>query len=161
MSNAQDIDFGAKAGLNLASFGGDNDGTEGAIGFYIGGFVEFDINDKFQIQPELLFSQEGAQLEQDDDGELAFSYLRLPIMAKYMVADGLDIVAGPQIGFMIDDADADVETFDFGVGVGLAYELESGIGFDVRYNLGLSNLSKVDGFDINQNNLMLGVNYAF
>jgi hypothetical protein len=46
ISNAQDISYGVKGGLNLANFGGDDEVTEGFEGltsFHIGGFAQIGI----------------------------------------------------------------------------------------------------------------------
>jgi opacity protein-like surface antigen len=178
LSNAQDVSYGVKAGLNLANFGGDDEVTEGFEGltsFHIGGFAQIGISEKFMIQPELVYSQQGAQDDEDSDFKLRLNYLNLPIMAKYMVADGFSLEAGPQVGFAIsrkftdgdDDVDADdeIKALDFGVGVGAGYELPSGLMFSVRYNLGLANLLEDDfggeDFSLNNNVLQVSVGYKF
>jgi hypothetical protein len=178
ISNAQDISYGVKAGLNLANFGGDDeftDGFEGLTSFHIGGFAQIGISDKFMIQPELIYSQQGAQDEEDSDLKLRINYLNLPIMAKYMVADGFSLELGPQVGFAISrkitdgdidvDADDEIKALDFGVGVGAGYELPSGLMFSVRYNLGLANLLEDDfggdDFSLNNNVLQVSVGYKF
>jgi hypothetical protein len=100
-SNAQgNINFGAKAGLNLATLTGDVQGEETKTGFHIGGMAEISLNDKFSVQPELLFSTQGTDSEFGDDG-INLSYINLPVMAKYYVTEGLSIEAGPQIGFLV------------------------------------------------------------
>ncbi|MCU0350817.1 MAG: PorT family protein [Flavobacterium sp.] len=157
---AQDIDFGVKAGVNFANFSGKNNSSETTTGFYLGGFAEIDISEKFQVQPELLYSSEGASFKVGDN-DPTVSFLRLPIMAKYMIYENLDLVAGPQLGVMLDDKNFDFNTFDLGLGTGLAYELDNGLGFDLRYNFGFMNLSKDEGVTLNQNNLMFGLNYEF
>lgn len=178
VSNAQDISYGVKGGLNLANFGGDDEVTdefEGLTSFHIGGFAQIGISDKFMIQPELIYSQQGAQDEQDSDFKLRINYLNLPIMAKYIVADGFSLEAGPQVGFAISrkftdgdvdvDADDEIKALDFGVGVGAGYELPSGLMFSVRYNLGLANLLEDDfggdNFTLNNNVLQVSVGYKF
>jgi opacity protein-like surface antigen len=178
VSNAQDISYGVKAGLNLANFGGDDeftDGFEGLTSFHIGGFAQIGISDKFMIQPELIYSQQGAQDEEDSDFKLRLNYLNLPIMAKYMVADGFSLEAGPQVGFAISrkftdgdndvDVDDEIKALDFGVGIGAGYELPSGLMFSVRYNLGLANLLEDDfggdNFTLNNNVLQVSVGYKF
>ena len=111
--NAQVVQFGAKAGLNLSTFTGDISDfadVKSKAGFHIGGFAEFKLTDKFSIQPELLYSTQGAKTEfsyVDDmgytyeDENLKFDYLVLPIMAKYYVIQNLSVEAGPQIGFLL------------------------------------------------------------
>lgn len=155
-ANAQDIKFGVKAGANFSNFTGDAD-ADGRTGFYVGGLADFTISEKFHVQPELLYSMEGAK-----DGELDF--LKIPVMAKYYVMDGLNIQAGPFVGFKINAeefTDEFTKSLDFGLGFGAAYELEKGLFFDARYNLGLSNISDVDGVDVGTSAFQIGLGYRF
>src|SRR5690606_21065628 len=84
VANAQDgAQFGVKAGLNMSNITGDFD-ADGATSFYVGGLVDLTISENFHIQPELLYSMEGAD-------EASISYLRIPVMAKYYVMEGLNL----------------------------------------------------------------------
>ncbi len=80
LSNAQEVKFGAKAGLNLSTisievpqvsiFGSQAAGEEQknsfALGFHVGGFAELLLSDKFSVQAELLYSRQGSKLESND-----------------------------------------------------------------------------------------------
>ena len=156
-ANAQDGDgakFGIKAGLNMSNFSGDGE-WDGKTGFYIGGLVE------------LLYSMEGAEVDMGEFGNADYgvSYLRIPVMAKYYVMEGLNLQAGPQIAFKMgtaeDYADEAIKSMDFGVGVGAAYELPIGLFFDLRYNLGLSNISEDEDADVKNTAFQIGVGYRF
>ena len=59
-ANAQEVKFGVKAGLNMSTVQGGY--YSGAVkpGFHIGGLAEIKLNDKFAIQPELLYSLKGS-----------------------------------------------------------------------------------------------------
>ena len=168
--NAQEVEFGIKGGINLATITGDDtDDLDGRTSFHFGVVAEIAISDKFSVQPELLYSSQGATSE-DSYSEEGFNvkeevtvkldYINLPIIAKYYVADGFSIEAGPQIGFLMNseleiDLTASGEGFsedfsetedlkdyvkgiDFGLNFGLGYKMESGLNFSARYNLGLS-----------------------
>lgn len=123
---AQDIKFGAKAGLNLSTFMGDDaDEAEALAGFHVGGLVEIKLNDKFSVQPELLFSRIGAQATVSEveggvlyrgDLKARLGYLTVPVMAKYYVIPGLSVEAGPQVGFLVSAKHEVDATADFGVG---------------------------------------------
>lgn len=164
-ANAQDkkggsseMKFGVKAGYANTNFGGDAE-TDAASNFYIGGLVDFTISEKFHIQPELLYSMEGA-----DNDETGLNFVRIPVMAKYYVAEGFNLQAGPQFGFVAGgDAIKDsLKSFDYGLGIGAGYELESGLFFDARYNLGLADLNDTP-FDakITTNSFNVGLGYRF
>jgi len=61
--NAQEVKFGAKAGVNLATLGGDAEDVDGRTSFHVGGVAEIIISEKFSVQPELLFSSVGVKEE--------------------------------------------------------------------------------------------------
>ncbi|WP_203295867.1 porin family protein [Luteirhabdus pelagi] len=190
---AQEVRLGAKAGVNFASIGGDGtDGVDGRTSFHVGGLVEIPISEKFSVQPELLYSSQGAKSEYTEDfgfgvtadveEKLKLDYINIPILAKFYVAEGFSLQAGPQIGFLVsanaeieysaegesDSEDADVSDFysglDLGVGAGAGYRLNNGVFFQARYVLGLSNINDFEGSDDfkNQNNVIqVSVGYSF
>lgn len=169
---AQEVSFGVKAGVNFASLSGDfTDGLKAKTSFHIGGVAEVMISDDFSVQPELVYSSQGAKAD-EGDGKLNYDYLNLPILAKYYVAENISIEAGPQIGFLMsakaddgtDDVDVKDETsgIDFGVGFGAGYKMDSGLNFALRYNLGLSNTNDFEGSDdFNQKNSVIQVSVGF
>ena len=64
ISNAQNIRYGFKAGLNLSSLSAKSgatisSSTSSKTSFVLGGFAEFKINNKFSIQPEILYANDG------------------------------------------------------------------------------------------------------
>ncbi len=154
VSTAQETKFGVKAGANYASaIGSDSDGSDGRIAYHFGGFAQIGITEKFAIQPELLYSLQGAQSEDDSDLKADFSYLNLPILAKIYATEGLSFYAGPQFGLLLSakedvftkDDDIDVKdaskSIDISGVFGTEYELAAGIRFGARYNLGLTKVS--------------------
>jgi len=152
-----DMKFGVKAGYTSSNFTGDVV-TEGANGgFYIGGLVDFSVDEKFHVQPELLYSIEGAK-------NAKLNYLRIPIMAKYYVADGFSLQAGPELAFKAggDDTVKDsAKSLDYGLGFGAGYELSSGLMFDARYNLGLNNINDNGGGSVKNVSFQIGLGYRF
>lgn len=180
----EDVRFGAKVGVNLASISGDNtDGFDGRTSFHLGSVVEIPITDKLAFQPEVLYSSQGAKLENTLLGvsvktTTKLDYINIPLIAKYYVAQGLSIQAGPHIGFLISakskietigtdnetDIDDNIKSIDFGLNFGLGYQLDMGVFFDARYSLGLSNINDTaTSDDIKQKNsvIQLSVGYKF
>lgn len=155
---ADDIRFGPKAGVAFTNFTGDAD-TDGKTGFYVGAFADISISEKFHVQPEVLYSSEGA----DDAG---IDYIRIPVMAKYYVAEGFNLQAGPSFGFKVatenDAMDESTKSMDFGLGLGGAYDLPMGLVIEARYNLGLSNVYDGDGdFNYKNSGFQIGLGYKF
>jgi opacity protein-like surface antigen len=152
-ANAQDVKFGVKGGLNVATLTGDVDDASSKVGFHVGGFAEIKVSDKFAVQPELLFSTQGAK--SDGDGTLNLSYVNIPVMAKFYVADAFSLEAGPQIGFLTAakvkrggesvDIKDELKSVDFGLNFGAGYNLTENLSAGLRYNLGLSDVFKTEG----------------
>ena len=160
--NAQDVVYGVKAGVNLASFKGDgSSGLDGRTSFHLGLVSEILISEVFTLQPELLYSSQGAKGYNslvDWEYDYKLNYLTIPIMAKYYFAEEFSIEAGPQVGVLLsakedyvrniggndvsgtDDIKENVNGIDFGFSFGLGYKMQSGLNFNARYNLGLSNV---------------------
>ncbi|MBF0694428.1 MAG: PorT family protein [Flavobacterium sp.] len=153
---SEDIRFGVKGGLNFSNFTGDVE-SDGKTGVYVGGLADIPISGAFHIQPELLYSSEGA----DDAG---LDFIRIPIIGKYYLLEAFSLQAGPVLGFKVggdDGADSVTKALDFGLGFGAAYELPQGIFFDLRYNAGLANIYDGDGADIGTSNFQIGLGYRF
>ncbi len=174
--NAQEVNFGAKAGLNLASIAGDDtDDLDGRTAFHVGVVAEIAISDQFSVQPELVYSAQGATTSEEGiDVDINADYINLPIMAKYYVAEGFSIEVGPQVGFLMsakakaEGEEEDLKDFikgiDFGANLGIGYKLESGLNFGARYNLGLSNVNDdedSDEFEIKNSVIQVSVGYFF
>ena len=95
-------------------------------------------------------------------------------MAKFFVAKGFSLEAGPQIGFLMsakvkaDGESADIkelyESIDFGLNFGAGYDVSENINIGLRYSLGLSNILKVEEGDdskLNNSNIAIAVGYKF
>ena len=167
-ANAQGSKFGAKVALNIATLTGDAEGASSLVGFQIGGFAEFKISEKFAIQPELMYSTQGASY--DGGGDFKLDYINIPVMAKYYVAKSFSLEAGPQIGFLVsakaegEDVKDFVESVDFGLNLGAGYDFTEKFSAGLRYNFGLSNVAKTepgDDTDIKNGVFSLSVGYKF
>ncbi|MGV8914961.1 MAG: porin family protein [Kaistella sp.] len=118
--NAQQTKFGLKAGYALSNISskaledGLRDEFETAAsnksksGYYIGGFVEHKITDKFALQGEVQYANLGGQFEVNlDEGDLTativdklnFNQILIPIAAKYYVTPEFALYGGPSVAF--------------------------------------------------------------
>ena len=120
---AQEVNYGVKAGLNYSNFKTSNTGRldfEYKFLFNAGIYAEIPINEKFKIQPELLYSAQGSKVFLDESNVIggpnpsdpvisgsesewkySFDYLLLPIMLEFNFYKGFFIAAGPQLGYLI------------------------------------------------------------
>jgi hypothetical protein len=181
------IRYGAKLGVNLSSMklsfdSGMDFGSR--VSPVLGGFAEYDLSDKFALQAELVYSMEGSSVsgtmaewdgdelvEYEVDGKYKLDYLNIPLLAKYKFGNGLSLLAGPQFGFLMsakagdedfEDVKDDFNGMNTSLAIGAAYELESGLGFDLRYNMGLSNIGKDMGDEtLKLNTIQISAFYKF
>lgn len=151
--NAQDVNFGAKAGANFSTISSDNfDSFDSRTAFHLGLVAEIMFSDTFAFQPELVYSSQGSDYSETGlEGTVKLDYLNVPLIAKYYVAEGFSLEAGPQIGLLLSATDEgefdggsydeDIKDFvkgiDLGVNLGVGYKLDSGLNFGARYNIGL------------------------
>lgn len=166
--SAQNIDFGVKAGANFSNVKFDTDfgsfSPDGATNVYIGVLADIGLSETLHFQPELLYSMEGA--DSIEGQELNLNFFNIPLMLKYMLVEGINIQAGPQIGFLVDDGDFEgLKSTNFALNFGAAYELPTGLFFDARYNLGISDLAEDipenEGASLKTKGFQLGVGYRF
>ncbi|MBQ0735383.1 porin family protein [Aquimarina celericrescens] len=154
-SNAQDIKLGVKGGVNFANVTGSDIDFDSRTGFHIGGVLQISVLETFAIQPEVLYSAQGAEL---GDIDFDIDYLNVPILAKLKFAKFLSVEAGPQLGFVVNEGDnvQDIESFDFSGAVGAGVEFGSFFG-QLRYNFGLTDINSDE--DGKNSNFQISVGY--
>jgi len=186
-AKAQDIKFGVKAGLNVATLTGESgNDVKSRTGFHAGVVAEFKVTQHFSIQPELLYSEQGDKEKGfsyadgyylDYTATTKLDYINLPVLAKYYIIEGFSIEAGPQVGFLVNskvegqisgeangtidsDIKSQVKSVDFGLVGGLAYDFPKGLFFQARYNAGISKVNQ--GYGKAKNGVMqFSVGYKF
>ena len=181
----QEVKFGPKAGVNFANLSG-IDNADMITAFQVGAVAEIKFNEKFSVQPEVVYSAQGYTgdfmmgTNKVADYTQKLDYVNIPIMAKYYIIEGFSVEAGPQVGFLVKAeskfenkqagvtlTDGDNKDFykstDFGLNFGLAYDLPMGVFVGARYNLGLSDIrNNTDSGDAIKNNVIqVGVGYKF
>ncbi|MDP8221581.1 MAG: porin family protein [Candidatus Stygibacter frigidus] len=115
--------IGIKGGLNLTNFsisGDTSDDPEfldyhSRLDFCLGGFLEYEIEQKMFLQPEILYTRKGATHEfhggvtvngqaiydGTNKGDHIVSYLQIPILLKYRISDKIGLLTGPSIGILL------------------------------------------------------------
>lgn len=150
-SNAQ-LNFAPVAGLNLANLTTDSDGDDSQtkLGVHLGAVVNYSFNDRFSVEPGVLFSMKGAK--GDGDYSVNLNYIEVPVNAIYTFPMGLMIHAGPYLGLLMSakqkagGAEADIkdftQTIDFGLNAGVGYKLPMGLFARAQFGYGASNINK-------------------
>jgi len=159
--------FGAKGGVNFSNINGNVEEIDfkSRSSYHLGALVEVRLFENLTIQPELLYSVQGAKVESGDAGvdDVDFKYLTIPVMMKfYLISEKLSLEVGPQFAFLADDNVGDTfrtESFDFSVGGGLAFDITNNFFIQARYLAGLTEVSK--DADLKNTNFQLSAGFKF
>jgi len=160
-ASAQGLEYGVKGGANLATLTSDETPAQDfgfRIGIVAGVYAKRAFGRRLDVQPEVLFSQEGASVTAASvDATIKIDYLRVPVLARYRLSSsgrGFLVYAGPSLGIKLraesvaefggqkvkTDISDDIETFDLGLAFGAAYDAGRW-SVDGRYTWGFSNLT--------------------
>ena len=152
--------LGIKGGLGYSTLnGGKMSGADmkGRGTFYAGAFVELPMTFFLTLQPEVIYTEQGAKWEatylgQKASLQLKTNYINIPVMAKLKL--GLfSIMAGPQLGFLVGTPTQEISvgnssvklnkdsfaSVDFGIAAGVEFLIIKGLFLDLRYTHGLIN----------------------
>ena len=168
LSQAQLLQFGVKGGVNFANYtGGDVSGVDfkTITSYHAGMVMELKVLENLAIQPELLYSTQGSELN-DIGGQIKneLGYLSIPVLAKfYLTSNELSLELGPQASFLVserNEVDAnDTNSFEFGIAGGLSYKITKSIFVSGRYVAGLTEAKK--DADVKNSLIQFSVGYMF
>ena len=183
---AQNFHFGIKTGINLSKETKteverqvqDFD-KEFRKGFHIGGIVTYSINKKWELEGNLMYSQQGYKehLFSIENNRTIYSirsnYINLPIAIKYYPLEHLYIEMGPQIGFLISkkhkiQGEGNITKYiplkpnhiDLSLFCGLGYKFSNNILLEARYIHGINNTYKNVALSQNRN-IQISIGYMF
>ncbi len=137
---------GIKMGVNNSKI--TNSYLDTKTGIYVGGFASIQFNDRYTLQPELLYSQQGGNSNPRAPGGLDIQYFSIGLANKFFVSPnmGLHFVVGPAldinaknnpISVINGNGDLDVTPIDFAFFGGIGYEFPFGLILEARYKQGL------------------------
>lgn len=191
------IHLGVKGGYNLSDLkwkmdSGSNDVKfDSKSYFYIGGFIEFKITDKFSLQEEISYTEIGGKLVSDvleyngeawvkiANNEYNYRYPQIQnsILAKYYPIQKLAVIGGLNLGINInpniktsyqyyfegtDDGKLEnVNIINVFPFVGTEFHITSKLFADARYHFGINNMHDNDYFKVKSNFLQIGLGYRF
>ncbi|MCF0040032.1 porin family protein [Dyadobacter fanqingshengii] len=152
---AQKFSIGPKAGLNISNYTGGDIESDALVGYHLGGIINYGFGKVFSLQPEVLFSTQGAKVNNaGNKSDFKISYVTVPVMFKFKTNGGFYVEFGPQAGFRTstDIPDQTINNFaknlDLGAAAGIGYHSPIGLGVGVRYVAGLSKVGDFTGQDI-------------
>jgi hypothetical protein len=135
--------FGIKGGLNFSNLKSDRaDNFNVLTNWHVGVLYEAGLSSSISIQPEFLYSVQGAKLRRE---EFKLNYFEVPVLLKVYLTEGFNIQAGPQFGMLLSESDNfdrfNSETFDFGITGGLEVFLTDELFVQARYYQGTKDVT--------------------
>jgi hypothetical protein len=162
--SAQETAFGLKGGLNLTNLKVTDPQASynSRVGYHLGIFLRAKY-DRVAFQPELLLYTQKNEINYFASAinagtvENSFTYLAVPILLKFYLVSGLNLQAGPQLGFLLDgdqkwntalykgtrNIKDSYKGIDVALSLGAGWESPFGVDFDLRYNLGVKDINDV------------------
>lgn len=165
MLHAQDnnvnTEFGVKGGFNMSNLYNNNADDENILyGFNAGVYATLPVSDFIAIQPEILFTTKGAELEYDNafvsgTGKFKLNYIEVPLLVRVNVTKNFNIHAGGYASYLVSSKvsgdgdfnfDEEIDTddlnkFDAGLSAGVGVDFNP-ISIGLRYNYGLTTIGK-------------------
>lgn len=158
--------FGLRGGLNIANLNNVDD-ADSRTGFMGGAYINVPVPmSPVSIQPELLYTQKGAEASETFGGETVtvtnkLDYVEIPVLAKFSFAPGPvtpHVYFGPYLAINVsaeleaegggqsssEDIKDAVKDTDFGVVVGAEVDI-SKFNVGVRYGAGLTEIYEEGG----------------
>lgn len=170
-SYAQGVSGGLKLGLNLANQTFSGNGYFSSPSFrpslHAGGYLTAMISSKLGVQPEILYSGQGAK---NGDYVLKVNYITVPVLVRFNITERFNVHAGPQIGILAsakeklqsesNDIKDEIKGTDIGIAAGLGVDLPMGLNFGFRFVKGMSNIAENSGnLKVKNYNLQFSVGY--
>lgn len=180
-AQAQTFNLGLKAGVNLAKLDADFASAENRLGYQIGAWARIG-GASFYVQPEAYIGSKGNRFvsftnnsnnEVVAEGKVKFTTLDVPVLlgTKFGAKNlNFRLMAGPVISFVLDENatfnSAYQQATDFDNYKNQALGLQAGAGVDVgaisvdlRYEAGLSNISKSEKYTQKPNLFQLSLGF--
>jgi len=170
--------FGVKGGINFSNMTSDYYlESDSKTEFHIGLVAEIPIVNKFSIQTEILYSEQGTKSKVELLGgnpslvEYNLNYLQVPVLAKIYLFQNLSIEVGPSFNFLVKDEEIFEYTtltnvgsnFEFSGVLGVSYKVRGGFFGTLRYLNGFTVALDRELRDEDAKNrvFQLGIGYMF
>ena len=158
ISFAQGVGF--KAGATIKKIDGKGLKEEFQYGYSLGGFAELYFNNKWGIQPEVLWNQYQTQTTDDFDDVIPggtsdlkgikLNYLSIPLLLNFRPVQFITFQAGPQFGILINKEQGLLKNGQEAFSSG-DFSMLGGVQLNVgklklggRYQIGLNNINDID-----------------
>ena len=172
------VSFGPKVGGNLSMATTTATGVKIdpiTFGFNAGGFVNDKFANQFAGKVELFYSGESIKYKMIGHPTVYtnnIGYLNIPVLFQFVTNGGFYLETGPQLGFVLSatntsdsssasiDIKNDVNSTKFSWCFGLGFGGRKGLGFNIRYAAGLSNVNSTGSGSDKSSILSIGLFYS-
>ena len=160
-----------RVGINLSKFadskiyylGGGYVESKFKVGLAIGAECEYQLSNQFALSGGVLYSQQGEQYDLPSESKefekTRYDNINIPLLAVFNTRIGLSVKCGLQPEFVIGKPDFKARKTNLSLPLGLSYEYKN-LCFDLRYNLGLTNVMDLDGITTKNRTIMLTLGYG-
>ena len=151
--------IGVKGGANIIKIDGKSFNDEFRFGYHLGGFMEIGLNNKWSVNPEVIFNQYSTRVDSNfkhiyqdvfKQSNVKLNYLSIPIVLNYKFIGPISLQAGPQFGILLDknktllqNGSNAFKNGDFSMVAGAQVKLAA-LRVTGRYVVGLSNINDID-----------------
>ena len=165
------LTFYPRVGINLSKFADSKiyylDGgyveSKFKVGLAIGAECEYQLSNQFALSGGVLYSQQGEQYDLPSESKefekTRYDNINIPLLAVFNTRIGLSVKCGLQPEFVIGKPDFKARKTNLSLPLGLSYEYKN-LCFDLRYNLGLTNVMDLDGITTKNRTIMLTLGYG-
>ena len=165
MLHAQDnnvnTEFGVKGGFNMSNlYSNDANDDNVLYGFNAGVYATLPVSDFIAIQPEILFTTKGAELDYNNafatgNAKFRLNYIEVPLLVRVNITKNFNVHAGGYASYLVSskvtgDGDInfdqeintdDLNKFDAGLSAGVGVDFNP-VSIGLRYNYGLTTVGK-------------------
>jgi len=166
---------GVKFGFNSSKFTGKDIPGKGIApipGLTLGYFINYEVSNRFSLQPELLFTTKGSRINTVGDIYLhnIFTYIEIPVLAKWTFITEKKwnpyLHGGPSLDFKLlafneEGFPEDFRKIDLGLILGAGIRFNK-ISLGMNYNHGFLNFDRSDeNIDLKNQTISVVVGFSF
>lgn len=154
--------IGLRVGSNFSKVSGVS--SKYKLGINADAFFLFDLSEKFKMQAELGYARQGFK-NKSSNSSVKLHYINFaPAMGKFYLSDRFNVEAGPKLGYLLSSdgiSKDNLKKLDIGATAGFSYLISDIFEITARYNLGLKNISKINGQKIKNRGFQIGLGIRF
>ncbi len=177
----ENVSVGPIVGVSFANLRGDISNNDWKSGATIGGFYNYSSESRFGFSGQLLYTQLGSQIN-NKTNDIRLNYIQVPLLLTYFLGKrGSDVrpklFIGPNLNYLVTAKDRNgndiygetnnrvYNAFDLGLtlGAGFNYRIKNKVWLnaDVRYGIGLLDITKSNSNKLSNNNVGINLGVSF